>query len=83
MALQSLPYTDKPVTLDRMRDAVDTLLTMQNPSGGYASYELQRGSERMEILNAAEVFGKLWHIWRRTGINDLKGNIMVDYLYPE
>jgi lanosterol synthase len=40
---------------------------MQNPSGGYASYELQRGSEKMELLNAAEVFG----------------NIMVDYLYPE
>ncbi|BEI79554.1 hypothetical protein CcaverHIS002_0100830 [Cutaneotrichosporon cavernicola] len=67
MALQSLSYTPKPVSLDRMRDAVDVMLSMQNPSGGYASYELQRGSERMEWLNAAEVFGK----------------IMVDYLYPE
>jgi lanosterol synthase len=50
-----------------MQECVDTLLSMQNPSGGFASYELQRGSERMEYLNAAEVFG----------------NIMVDYLYPE
>ena len=54
-------------TPQRMHDCIDTLLSMQNPSGGFASYELQRGSERMEYLNAAEVFG----------------NIMVDYMYPE
>jgi lanosterol synthase len=65
--LQSLPYTPKPINLQRMRDCIDTILSLQNPSGGYASYELQRGSEKMELLNAAEVFG----------------NIMVDYLYPE
>jgi lanosterol synthase len=65
--LQSLKYVPKSITLQRMRDCVDTILSLQNPSGGYASYELQRGSEKMELLNAAEVFG----------------NIMVDYLYPE
>ena len=57
MGLQKLEYTDNPVTLERMRDCIDTILSMQNPSGGFASYELQRGSERMEWLNAAEVFG--------------------------
>ncbi|ORY28503.1 terpenoid cyclases/protein prenyltransferase alpha-alpha toroid [Naematelia encephala] len=67
MALQSLAYTPKPITLDRMRDCIDTILSLQNPNGGYASYELQRAGEAMEILNAAEVFGR----------------IMVDYLYPE
>jgi lanosterol synthase len=65
--MQSLGYTKEPVTLERMRDCIDTILSMQNPNGGFASYELQRGSEKMEYLNAAEVFG----------------NIMVDYLYPE
>lgn len=50
-----------------MRDSVDTILSMQNPNGGFASYELQRGTEMMELLNAAEVFG----------------SIMIDYLYPE
>lgn len=67
IALQSLSYTGKPVTIDRMRDAVDVLLSMQNPSGGFASYELMRGSAKLEALNAAEVFG----------------DIMVDYMYPE
>jgi lanosterol synthase len=57
IALQSLPYTPKPISLDRMRDCVDTVLSMQNPNGGFASYELQRGSEKLEWLNAAEVFG--------------------------
>ncbi|KAK1925398.1 terpenoid cyclases/protein prenyltransferase alpha-alpha toroid [Papiliotrema laurentii] len=67
IAMQSLGYTKEPVTRERMRDCIDTILSMQNPNGGFASYELQRGSEKMEYLNAAEVFG----------------NIMVDYLYPE
>ena len=59
MVLQSLSYTAKPITIDRMRDCVDTILSMQNPDGGFSSYELQRGSEKMEWLNAAEVFGTL------------------------
>ncbi|RVX66222.1 hypothetical protein B0A52_10149 [Exophiala mesophila] len=56
------------VSEQRIKDAVDVLLTMQNKhTGGFASYERQRGSERMELLNAAEVFGR----------------IMVEYDYPE
>ncbi|KAK8106685.1 hypothetical protein PG999_010044 [Apiospora kogelbergensis] len=51
----------------RIFDAVDTLLTYQNASGGCSSYEPTRGSERLEMLNAAEVFG----------------NIMVEYDYIE
>ena len=52
----------------RIRDAIDVLLTMQNKhSGGFASYEPQRGSELLEYFNAAEVFGR----------------IMVEYDYPE
>jgi lanosterol synthase len=45
----------------RIRDSVDILLTMQNGSGGFASYELIRGPEWLEQINAAEVFGE--HVW--------------------
>ena len=65
--LQGIPGFPHLVSEDRMRDAIDTLLTMQNPSGGFASYESIRGSDYMEYLNAAEVFGR----------------IMVEYDYPE
>ena len=65
--LQSTPGFPTLVSDTRLRDAVDTLLTMQNRSGGFASYEPQRGGEWLECLNAAEVFGK----------------IMVEYDYPE
>ncbi|OQE82027.1 hypothetical protein PENNAL_c0038G02910 [Penicillium nalgiovense] len=51
----------------RIFDAVDTLLTYQNSSGGCASYEPTRGSEYLEMLNTAEVFGR----------------IMIEYDYPE
>jgi lanosterol synthase len=65
--MQSLPYTEELITLDRMRDCVDTIISMQNSHGGFASYELTRGSEKIEYLNAAEVFG----------------SIMIDYPYTE
>lgn len=67
IALQK--WHDYPVLVsdERLQDAVDTLLTMQNKSGGFASYEPTRGSEKLEYLNAAEVFGR----------------IMVEYDYPE
>ncbi|KAF1928204.1 lanosterol synthase [Didymella exigua CBS 183.55] len=51
----------------RLKDAIDVLLTMQNASGGCASYEPTRGSKLLEHLNAAEVFG----------------SIMVEYDYVE
>jgi len=51
----------------RLKDAIDVLLTMQNASGGCASYEPTRGSELLEHFNAAEVFGR----------------IMIEYDYPE
>jgi lanosterol synthase len=58
-----------PVLIDdqRVYDAIDTLLTYQNKSGGCASYEPTRGGEWLEMLNAAEVFGR----------------IMIEYDYPE
>jgi len=67
IALQRTPGYPTLVSDARLRDAVDTLLTMQNPSGGFASYEPTRGSEYLEYLNAAEVFGR----------------IMIEYDYPE
>ncbi|KAF2113818.1 terpenoid cyclases/protein prenyltransferase alpha-alpha toroid [Lophiotrema nucula] len=67
LTLQTLPDYPTLVPEQRLKDAIDVVLTMQNASGGCASYEPQRGSELLEWLNAAEVFG----------------NIMVEYDYPE
>lgn len=49
--------TPKLVSQQRMRDAVDCMLTLQNPNGGFASYEKIRGPKWLELLNPAEVFG--------------------------
>ncbi|GAO18523.1 hypothetical protein UVI_02054650 [Ustilaginoidea virens] len=51
----------------RIFDAVDTLLLYQNGNGACSSYEPRRAGEYMELLNAAEVFGR----------------IMIEYDYPE
>lgn len=55
------------VSVERLHDTVDLLLSLQNPGGGFASYELVRGSTLLEALNPAEVFA----------------NIMVEYPYVE
>ncbi|OAQ65177.1 lanosterol synthase [Pochonia chlamydosporia 170] len=58
-----------PTVLEDQRifDAVDTLLLYQNDNGALSSYEARRAGEYMEMLNAAEVFGR----------------IMIEYDYPE
>ncbi|KZT53408.1 lanosterol synthase [Calocera cornea HHB12733] len=62
-----LDYTPKLVSERRLCDAVDVILSLQNPDGGCASYELIRGPKWLEWINPAEVFG----------------NIMIEYNYPE
>jgi lanosterol synthase len=67
LLLQAVPGYPKLVSEERIKLAIDIVLTFQNASGGCASYEKVRGSQLLEYLNAAEVFG----------------NIMVEYDYPE
>ncbi len=65
--LQKSPGYPQLIDDRRIFDAIDTLLSYQNGSGGCSSYEPARAGEWMELLNAAEVFGR----------------IMVEYDYPE
>ncbi|KAI5295622.1 Lanosterol synthase (Oxidosqualene--lanosterol cyclase) [Ascosphaera acerosa] len=67
LQLQNVHGFPALISESRLRDAVDTLLSMQNASGGFTEYELTRGPRCTELLNAAEVFG----------------NIMIGYDYPE
>jgi lanosterol synthase len=62
-----LGYTKKLVSDERLFDAVNVMLNMQNSDGGYATYEPRKGPFWLEWFNPAEVFG----------------NIMVDYNYVE
>lgn len=68
-----------------MQDAVDILLGMQNPNGGFASYELIRGPGWLEWLNPAEVFGRPEVVCQEcTCLTALfLGDIMIEHSYPE
>jgi lanosterol synthase len=50
-----LSYTPDLVSEQRLYDAVDVLLSMQNGDGGFASYEVIRGPKLLELINPAEV----------------------------
>lgn len=65
--LQSDAGLPERISMERLRDTVDLLLSMQNPSGGFASYETINAPLAIELINPAEVFG----------------DIMREYDYPE
>ncbi|KAJ2964488.1 hypothetical protein NQZ79_g634 [Umbelopsis isabellina] len=67
IALQKSRTMPKIISKERLREAVDVLLTMQNGDGGFASYERIRGPKWLEWFNPAEVFG----------------DIMIEHSYPE
>lgn len=52
---------------DRLKDAVNVILSYHNVDGGWATYENNRGYGWYEMLNPSEVFG----------------DIMIDYSYVE
>lgn len=67
LLLQESGNFGKPISDDRVYECIETILSMQNGNGGFASYELVRGSQLLELLNPAEVFDR----------------IMVEYCYVE
>lgn len=69
LRLQEASWVPKSseISVERLVDAVDMILSYQNADGGWATYELTRGPAWLEYLNPSEVFG----------------DIMVDYSYVE
>jgi len=61
-----IPLADR-ISDERLKDAVNVLLTLHNADGGWATYENNRGYGWYEMLNPSEVFG----------------DIMIDYSYVE
>ena len=57
----------KPLSDDRLFDAVNVMLSYQNTDGGWPTYELKRAGGWLELMNPAECFD----------------GIMVDYSYVE
>jgi lanosterol synthase len=83
-SLNSPRYTPKLLSKERLCDAVDCMLTMQNSDGGFASYELVRGPKWLEAINPAEVFGEINSVsWRRWSLIYSIGDIMTEFTYPE
>lgn len=59
LQLQKVHQFPEFISDERLKDAADTLLSMQNQTGGFTEYEPTRGSTYLEMLNAAEVFGDI------------------------
>jgi squalene cyclase len=75
----ALRFTPKLVSKERMCDSVDLLLTLQNPDGGFASYELIRGPRWLEWLNPAEVFGQFFLLPVTLLLSDFKNALFRRY----
>ncbi|KAI9148933.1 CcqE [Paramyrothecium foliicola] len=60
LQLQEISRLDlpKPLPLERLQDAVDCLLNLQNDTGGFAVYEKRQGSLNLAWLEMGEFSGK-------------------------
>ena len=65
----------KLVSERRLCDAVDVMLSLQNPDGGFASYEVIRAPLWMEYLNPAEVFGEHLSSYTRARLSHILTHI--------
>ncbi|XP_067404681.1 lanosterol synthase-like [Emydura macquarii macquarii] len=53
---EKCPFIAKPIHTGRLFDAVNVLLSLRNPDGGFATYETMRGGRLLELLNSSEIF---------------------------
>ncbi|XP_062114396.1 LOW QUALITY PROTEIN: cycloartenol synthase 2-like [Humulus lupulus] len=69
LLLSKLPsvIVGEPLEPNRIYDAVNVILSLQNGDGGFATYELTRSYHWLELINPAETFG----------------DIVIDYPYVE
>ncbi|KAG5611193.1 hypothetical protein H5410_022474 [Solanum commersonii] len=69
LLLSKLPVeiVGEPLKANHLYDAVNVMLSLQNPDGGIGTYELSRSYPWLEIINPAETFG----------------DIVIDYPYVE
>ncbi|KAK4493363.1 hypothetical protein RD792_017741 [Penstemon davidsonii] len=69
LLLSKLPaeIVGEPLDAKRLYDAVNVILSLQNNDGGFATYELTRSYNWLELINPAETFG----------------DIVIDYPYVE
>jgi squalene/oxidosqualene cyclase-like protein len=54
--LELEPHLARTFSRERALDAIDLLLGMQNPDGGWPTYERIRGRRWLELLNGSELF---------------------------
>eukprot|EP00053_Salpingoeca_punica_P023596 m.10868 g.10868 ORF g.10868 m.10868 type:complete len:730 (-) comp5338_c1_seq1:40-2229(-) len=78
-------YTATPLSDERLFDAVNILLLMQNDTGGYATCEKTRGWHFFEWFNASEVFGEIMidYDYVECSSSALQGLCMFSKMYPD
>ncbi|KAG6766616.1 hypothetical protein POTOM_027783 [Populus tomentosa] len=61
LLLSKLPteMVGDPLGVERLHDAVNVILSLQNADGGFATYELTRSYQWLELINPAETFGDI------------------------
>lgn len=58
-ALALAPFVESPIAEERLTDAVDLIVSMQNRDGGWATYEPTRGPSWLELLNPSDCFADI------------------------
>ncbi|XVE64022.1 hypothetical protein DITRI_Ditri07aG0068000 [Diplodiscus trichospermus] len=81
LLLSTLPsgMVDEKIKPDRLSEAVNLILSLQNKNGGFASYELTRSYAWLEMFNPAELFRNIMIDYHSAAIQGLK---LFQKVYP-
>lgn len=53
---QKIPAVSKRITVERLQEAVDSLINLESSGGGFGAYEKTRGWEFLEMLNVTDTY---------------------------
>jgi lanosterol synthase len=73
------------ISEDRLKLAVNVILSMQNKDGGWATYELSRAPKWLEKLNPSEIFADIMidYSWTECSSACIQALIEIQHCYPD
>lgn len=85
LALHKTALFKKDISDDRIKQAVDVILSFQNQDGGWPTYELSRAPKWLEKLNPSEVFADIMidYSWTECSATCLLTLLEINELFPD
>ncbi len=85
LSVHSSGLMKSEISDERLKLAVNVILSMQNKDGGWATYELSRAPKWLEKLNPSEIFADIMidYSWTECSSACIQTLIEIQHFYPD